>query len=243
MKMSATKAEPLLPAAREFIDTILHLKPRVAAFDCDGTLWSGDAGERFFDWELRMAEIVPAANEAPLRARYAAYKRGEVDEITMCGEMVTLHRGIREIDLMDAAQRFFDEFFTAQVFPEMKELVRRLQENGCEVWAVSSSNEWVIRSAMRHFGIPENRILAAKVRIDNGAATDRLIRVPSGNGKPQALRESVKKRVDVAFGNSRWDTEMLEMAGQAVAVNPNPDLEAKARERGWLIYFPEKTLS
>ena len=241
--MNATKAEALLPAAQEFIDTILQLNPQVAAFDCDGTLWSGDAGERFFDWELRMNEIIPAKLESPLRDRYAAYKRGEVDEITMCGEMVTLHRGIHETDLMGAAQRFFDEFFVAQIFPELRELVRRLQEAGCEVWVVSSSNEWVIRAAMRYFDIPETRILAAKVRIDNGIATDRLVRVPSGSGKPQALREIVKKRIDAAFGNSRWDAEMLEMAGYAVAVNPNPDLEAKARERGWHIYFPEGTRS
>ncbi len=241
--MNATKAEAFLPATQEFINAIVELNPQVAAFDCDGTLWSGDAGERFFDWELRMAEIVPTALDAPLRARYAAYKRGEVDETTMCGEMVTMHRGIRETDLMEAARRFFDELFVAQIFPEMKDLVRRLQEKGCEVWAVSSSNEWVIRAAMRHFGIPEKRILAAKVEIEEGVATDRLVRVPSGSGKPKALRESVKTGIDAAFGNSRWDAEMLEMANHAVAVNPNPDLEAKARERSWRIYFPEGTRS
>lgn len=228
-------------ATQKFIDAILELNPEVAAFDCDGTLWSGDAGERFFDWELRMAEIVPAALDAPMRSRYADYKRGEVDETKMCGEMVTMHRGARENDLMDAARRFFDQFFVPQIFPEMRELVRRLQEKGCEVWAVSSSNEWVIRAAMRHFGIPDTRILAAKVEIEDGIATDKLIRVPSGSGKPEALRESVKKRIDAAFGNSRWDAEMLEMATHAIAVNPNPDLEAKARERGWRVYFPEGT--
>jgi HAD superfamily phosphoserine phosphatase-like hydrolase len=236
--MNVAKAETFLPAAQEFIDNILRLNPRVAAFDCDGTLWSGDAGERFFDWELRMAEIVPAALEAPWRARYAAYKRGEVDETTMCGEMVTMHRGVKESALMDAACRFFDQFFVDQIFPEVRELIRRLQENGCEVWAVSSSNEWVIRSAMRHFDIPENRVLSAKVELEDGIATDRLIRVPSGPGKPVALRENVKKGIDLALGNSRWDAEMLEMARYAVAVNPNADLEAKARERGWRIYFP-----
>ena len=68
--------------------------------------------------------------------------------------------------MMDAATRFFDQFFVEQIFPEMRELIRRLQENGCEVWAVSSSNEWVIRAGMRHFGIPENRILAAKVGLE-----------------------------------------------------------------------------
>lgn len=243
MKMNAAEAAAFLPATNEFLDSVLRLQPGVAAFDCDGTLWSGDAGERFFDWELREGDIVSGVLVRPLRERYAAYKRGEVDETTMCGEMVTMHRGIAESRMMDAAARFFDQFFVAQIFSEMRELVRRLQENGCEVWAVSSSNEWVIRAGMKHFGIPESRILAAKVELDGGIVTDRLIRVPSGAGKPQALREVVKKEIDAAFGNSRWDAEMLAMAKHAFAVNPNPDLESVARENGWRIYFPEGTRS
>jgi HAD superfamily phosphoserine phosphatase-like hydrolase len=234
------------PEAEAFIESTLRLDLRVAAFDCDGTLWAGDAGERFFDWELKEGGIVSSALDQPMRARYAAYKRGEVDETAMCGEMVTMHKGVSEAKLMDAATFFFDQIFLgkdsrAQIFPEMRELVRRLQENGCEVWAVSSSNEWVIRAAMKHFGIPENRILAAKVEVDDGIATDRLIRTPSGPGKPQALREVARKEIDAAFGNSRWDAEMLAMAKHAVAINPNPDLESMAKEQGWRIYFPEGT--
>jgi HAD superfamily phosphoserine phosphatase-like hydrolase len=241
--MSTAEAEAFLPASNEFLDSILRLQPGVAAFDCDGTLWSGDAGERFFDWELKQGDIVAPALDDSMRERYAAYKRGEVDETTMCGEMVTMHRGIPERNLMNAAVRFFEQFFVVQIFPEMRELVRRLEENGCEIWAVSSSNEWVIRAGMKHFGIPESRILAAKVELDHGIITDRLIRVPSGPGKAEALRENVGKEIDDAFGNSRWDREMLAMAKHAVAVNPNPDLEATARERGWRIYFPEGTPS
>jgi HAD superfamily hydrolase (TIGR01490 family) len=237
--MNAAEAEAFLPVTHEFLDSVLRLKPRVAAFDCDGTLWAGDAGERFFDWELRQGDIVSRSLDRPLRERYAAYKRGEVDETTMCGEMVTMHKGISELKMMDAAARFFDQYFVAQIFPEMRDLVRRLRQNGCDVWAVSSSNEWVIRAGMKHFGIPENRILAANVELDDGIVTDRLIRVPSGSGKPQALREVVQKDVDAAFGNSRWDTEMLQMAKHAFAVNPNPDLESTAREQGWRVYFPE----
>ncbi len=96
--MNAAEAEAFLPVTNEFLDSILRLKLRVAAFDCDGTLWSGDAGERFFDWELREGELIPRALDRPLRERYAAYKRGEVDETTMCGEMVTMHRGISEAE-------------------------------------------------------------------------------------------------------------------------------------------------
>jgi HAD superfamily phosphoserine phosphatase-like hydrolase len=226
-------------AGTEFVESVLQLTPRVAAFDCDGTLWAGDAGERFFDWELRAGDVVPDVRVAILRERYAAYKRGEVDETTMCGEMVTMHRGVSEMKMMGAATRFFDQFFVKQIFPEMRELVRRLQEDGCELWAVSSSNEWVIRAGMKHFGIPEGRILAAKVEVEDGIVTDRLIRVPSGHGKPEALREVVMKEIDAAFGNSRWDTEMLATAKHAFAINPNPDLEAVARQRSWRTYFPE----
>ncbi len=242
------EAEAFLPVTNEFLDSILRLQPRVAAFDCDGTLWAGDAGERFFDWELRERDVFSddigrSILSQSWRERYAAYKRGEVEETTMCGEMVTMHRGIAEGTMVAAANRFFDQFFVVQIFPDMRELVRRLQENGCEVWAVSSSNEWVIRAGMKHFGIPESRILAAKVEVDGGVVTDRLIRVPSGPGKPHALGEAVKKKIEAAFGNSRWDREMLAMAKHAFAVNPNPDLESAAREHGWRIYFPEGTRS
>ncbi|HTU40849.1 MAG TPA: HAD-IB family phosphatase [Candidatus Aquilonibacter sp.] len=242
--MGALETEAFLPATNEFLDSVLRLNPQVAAFDCDGTLWSGDLGERFFDWELREDYVFADGPSREVlsstwRDRYAAYKRGEVDETTMCGEMVTLHEGLSERQLMKAATRFFADFFVVQIFPEMRELVRRLQEDGCDVWAVSSSNDWVIRAAMQHFGIAASHILAAKVELENDIATGRLIRVPSGTGKPQALREAVNKPIDAAFGNSRWDTEMLAMARHSFAVNPNPDLEAVARERGWRIYFPQ----
>ena len=157
----------------------------------------------------------------------------------MCGEMVTMHRGLALKQVRAPRSEFFAENFVAQIFPEMRTLVQRLQENGCEVWAVSSTNEWVIRAAMKHVDIPSDRILAAAVEIDNGIITDRLIRVPSGPGKPKAIHDVIGREPDAAFGNSRWDGEMLAMAKHAFAVNPNPDLAQIAQQRGWTIYFPE----
>jgi HAD superfamily phosphoserine phosphatase-like hydrolase len=240
METSATHT--LQASSREFLESVLQLAPPVAAFDCDGTLWSGDAGEAFFDWEIKN-QVVSAEVAQAMRARYAEYKAGTVSEEEMCGEMVTMHRGIHEAVMMKAASDFMTHAFPGYVFPEMQELVTRLRENGCEIWAVSSSNEWVIRAGMKAFGIADNRILATKVDLENGVVTDRLVRIPSGPGKPKVLREIVKKTIDAAFGNSRWDAEMLGIAEHAYAVNPNPDLEATARQRGWTIYFPESTQS
>ena len=238
--MTISGAKALHLTKQEFLESVLRLKPRVAAFDCDGTLWSGDAGVTFFDWEIENG-VVPSKVGDAMRDRYAEYKAGRVSEDDMCGEMVTMHQGITEAAMMTAASDFMTRAFPGNIFGEMQELVGRLQADGCDVWAVSSSNEWVIRAGMKAFGIAEDRILAAKVETENGVITDRLVRVPSGQGKPKALREVAKKEIGAAFGNSRWDADMLAMAKHGFAVNPNPDLEVSARQNGWTIYFPDGT--
>jgi len=228
------------PQAEPFIQSVLALKPSIAVFDCDGTLWSGDAGADFFYWEIEhglvSAEIVQWAY-----ARYEEYRAGKVGEEQMCGEMVTMHRGIANQALQKAAVEFFDEVVSPRIFPEMQELTRRLAEQGCELWAVSSTNNWVVEVGASRFGIPLERVLAACVHIDGGYASDRLIRVPTDELKAVAIRDVIGKPMEAVFGNSIHDQAMLEMAKYPFCVSPNPDLERVARQRGWPIYWPEST--
>jgi phosphoserine phosphatase len=225
------------PSSAAFIESVLRFHPQLSVFDCDGTLWSGDAGEGFFDWEIKRG-LLSDDIARWARKRYADYKASKVSEDDMCGEMVTIHAGLAESDLQRAAREYFDENIASHIFPEMRELVRRLQNSGCDVWAVSSTNQWVIEAGMKYFAINEKKILAASVNIEDGRITDHLIRVPSGEGKPRAIREVIKTDPDAAFGNSRWDADMLAISRHAFAVNPNPDLESMARARGWAIYWP-----
>src|SRR5439155_14258013 len=120
--------------------------------------------------------------------RYASYQRGEVDEKTMCGEMVSLHAGIEVQDIEAAAETFIETVIEKRIFPEMQKLVSALAEYGCEIWAVSSTNSWVIEAGVRRFGIASGRVLAASGEVDKGLATDRLIRVPTGEGNATTIR-------------------------------------------------------
>jgi HAD superfamily phosphoserine phosphatase-like hydrolase len=222
----------------ELLESVLHLKPGVAAFDCDGTLWSGDAGEGFFSWSMKRG-MVSKEVERLIRARYADYKAGRVAEEVMCGEMVTLYHGLREEDVQRATDEYFELGIAPGIFPEMRELVKRLRAAGTDVWAVSSSSQWIIRSAMHHFDIPPDRVLAAEAVVQNGVIVERLIRVPSGPGKPEALGKVLKSAPDCAFGNSVWDREMLAMAKNPFAINPSSQLREIAVASGWMVYQPE----
>ncbi len=226
-----------------FVQSVLDLKPRLAVFDCDGTLWAGDAGEAFFYWAMEhglMARDVAAFAVY----RYRDYKAGKVDEETMCGEMVTCHAGFSVAELERGAEEFFEEKIAVHIFPPMQELAQELGKRGCEVWAVSSTNEWVVRAGARRFGIPPDRVLAACAAIEDGRCSSRLVRVPTGDGKAIALREHFPDgAIDAAFGNTVHDVAMLSLARHAFAISPDASLEAIARERGWRVYHPEEDLS
>ncbi len=236
--MSVEIPRTISAAGAAFVQSVLHLQPRVAVFDADGTLWDLDSGQQFFYWELeqRLVGEEVACWAAP---RYRDYLAGRVGEAEMCGEMVTLHAGMSEAQLERAANEFFRAEVARTVFPEMMELTRRLAESGCEVWAVSSTNEWVVKAGVRAFGIAEDHVLAAAVAIEDGRVTDRLLRVPTDEDKANVLKAVLKGTPDAAFGNSLHDAAMLEMSQNAFAVNPSPELELMAHERGWRIYKPQ----
>lgn len=221
----------------EFVDSVLALRPSIAVFDCDGTLWSGDAGADFFYWEMERGVVSPEMAQWA-RSRYDGYKTGAVNEVQICGEMVTMNRGVSQEVMQRAATEFFDEVVSHRIFPELQELTRKLIAQGCELWAVSSTNNWVVEVGAERFGIPRERILAACVEIEDGLATERLIRVPTDELKVSAIRKVIGRPMEAVFGNSVHDQAMLEIAKWPFCVNPNPDLEQIAERLGWPVYRP-----
>jgi phosphoserine phosphatase len=230
----------LPPEASQFIETVLALRPEIAVFDCDGTLWSGDSGRDFFYWEIEHG-IVSRAVAEPMLVRYRLYELGEVDELSMCGEMVTMHHGMPIEKLYEAAEEFFEGVVAARIFPDMQQLTHRLAAAGCELWAVSSTNNWVVEAGAKRFGISPKHVLAACVHAERGIATGRLERVPTDELKAVAIRELIVRPVHAVFGNSVHDQAMLKMARNPFAINPNADLHEVAKTRSWTVYWPDGT--
>ncbi|HZY62673.1 MAG TPA: haloacid dehalogenase-like hydrolase [Edaphobacter sp.] len=234
--MSNTLAANRLTTA-EFHAAVLDLSPSIAVFDCDGTLWSGDAGSSFMNWTIETGMISRETIDW-LDGRYRGYKRGEVSEVEICGEMVQIYQGLREDEMRQAAKKFFAAKIEPNLFPEMLTLITELRQRGTDIWAVSSTCDWVIEEGVQRFGIPANRVLAACVTVKEGLVTDMICDVPTDEGKVASLARVGITIPDVVFGNSIHDAAMLAIARRAFPVNPTPALAEKSAAEGWSVYYP-----
>ncbi len=236
-KVQPTGMDARAWAAQEFERLVFECSPRTAVFDCDGTLWGGDAGYGFMAWSLERG-LVSRATSDWIDNRYRAYRAGQVSELQICGEMVQIYAGLREQELRAAAAQYFNEFVRARIFPELAALAAVLKKAGVVLWAVSSTNRWIVDEGARAFGIPQESVLAAEVRVQGGVITSELKDVPTDAGKAAALRRVGLTRPDAVFGNSLHDLAMLEMARCPFPVNPSPALIEEAVRRGWGYFRP-----
>ena len=236
--MTQTQIEIPRWTAPEFERLVFASHPKVAVFDCDGTLWSGDSGFGFMAWSLEKG-LVSRSTCDWVDSRYRDYLAGTVSEMDMCGEMVQIYAGLREQELREAAARYVRKFVQQRIFAEMASLVAALKKAGVEIWAVSSTNKWVIAEGVRDLGIPEERILAAEVRVTDGLITSEILDVPTDEGKATALARAGLPHPDAVFGNSVHDLAMLQAARNAFPVNPSLELIEAAAKNGWGYFLPE----
>jgi phosphoserine phosphatase len=224
-------------STQEFENQVLGVNPKVAVFDCDGTLWSGDSGYGFMVWSIEQG-LVSRSTSDWIDNRHRAYRAGTVSEVQICGEMVQIYAGLREQELQAAAAQYVEKFVRGRVFAEMAALVAALQQRGVELWAVSSTNKWVVAEGVRAFGIPEERVLAAEVSVAAGMIGSAIVDVPTDEGKAVALARVGLPHPDAVFGNSVHDLAMLDIAAHAYPVNPSPALLEIAVQRGWGYFRP-----
>ena len=131
----------------------------------------------------------------------------------MCGEMVQMYAGLRDEELRGCRGKICERVRASS--ESLRKWLRWWQ--GCampesRLWAVSSTNRWVIAEGVRDFGIPQERILAAEVRVVDGIITSELVDVPTDEAKATALKRVGLPAPDAVFGNSIHDLAMLEMA-------------------------------
>ena len=141
--MSSTNTVGTRWTTEEFNRLVLGIKPKIAVFDCDGTLWNGDSGRGFMVWSMEQG-LVSRSTCDWIDTRYRAYLGGAVTEAEICGNMVQMYAGLREDELRSAAIKYFDNVVRGREFAEIKALVTSLRQTGTELWAVSSTKSHAV---------------------------------------------------------------------------------------------------
>jgi len=88
MASSALQAPRL--STEELFSSVRSLAPQTAVFDCDGTLWLPDSGSGFMRWSIETG-LLSREQADWIENRHLEYRNGNVDEITICGEMVQVY--------------------------------------------------------------------------------------------------------------------------------------------------------
>ena len=201
-----------------------------AAFDADGTLWAGDVGELILQAMIGLGRVPRDA-----WTNYEALL--PIDAPAACALCVEVMRGAR----IDEIENWSRELVVARqhgpLFSATIELARELEQRGCEVWIVSGSNAWTVRTAIGAAGLNASRVLGLTSAAPDGIITGIVDRpLTCARGKVDALRRRTDKPLLLAAGNALYDVDLLEHAELPLAVAPRgkpTSLRELASARGW----------
>jgi putative phosphoserine phosphatase/1-acylglycerol-3-phosphate O-acyltransferase len=148
-------------------------------------------------------------------------------------------RGIAETEFRRIAGEVFRKKTQGRIDGEVARLIAELRERGEPVVLATSSFRTMLEPLAEHLGIRD--IVSSELEFAGGLSTGRIKGEPAfGDGKlRKVLRFLASAGVApgecVFYTDSPRDLPLLEAAGRAVAVNPQPKLRKLARERGWQI--------
>ncbi|GAC1351665.1 MAG: hypothetical protein NVS3B20_18040 [Polyangiales bacterium] len=209
-------ADALLTCLREALDAMGGASKVALATDGDGTLWTSDVGEAFFEAVGRAGMIGATAHPAllieaarhdvllssedraePRRvalALYNAYLSGQFPEDSMCAVIAWCMAGTKLAELKVFATAMLERSFQLRdrFIPEAFAVLRWASALGIPMWLVSASPLPVVEAAAciaaDAMGLPELQVLAFAPLVKEGVVQPDTFGVrPYGEGKRRAL--------------------------------------------------------
>ena len=213
-----------------FLESTIPMKTRkVAVFDCDGTLFGQApyylADEALYDFAKRTyAGKTDSLSVAKMKV-VDQLLHGDNVGVDFVQNRVRFLSGLTADEIQAIGNTMFNEKYKNKMYPEMKQLIRNLEDYGFEVWILSASPELLYqRFCAEQLGLPEDRILGVKSRVGEGnVVTDELVfPVAQDAGKADVVRTFIKADPLFVGGNSRGDFEMMQTSrGLKMMINPD----------------------
>ena len=215
---------------------------RLALFDLDNTLLSGDSDYEWTQHLVNKGVLDRATFEARNTAFFEQYKAGTLDIHEFLDfQLQSLARNTRA-DLDTWHAEFMEIRIRPMISPQARQLVKKHQDNGDLCALVTATNSFVTGPISREFNIPH--LIATVAAQDNGQFTGKPRGTPSfREGKVSRVEEWLESmglwsgcfERSWFYSDSLNDLPLLLTVSDPVAVDPDSTLRTHAERAGWLI--------
>ncbi len=213
---------------------------QLAIFDLDNTLLGGDSDYLWGQYLIQCGAVSKEVHAQKNQAFMEAYEAGQLDIDAYLAFALGPLADNDAATLAKWREDFIATHIKPIVLPAAKALVEGHREQGHGLMIITATNRFVTEPIAELFNIPI--LLATEPEIHNGHYTGRHTGIPTfREGKITALQQwldAESKLVEAIhfYSDSQNDLPLLEHVDHPVAVDPDPELEAEARSRGWPVY-------
>ncbi len=233
---SAAAAETELPPAPEPDRTA------AAFFDVDNTMMMG-ASLFWFARGLAARQYFTTRDVASFVWQQAKFRvagtESSIDMHTVRDNALAFVAGRSVVEIKQASEEIYDELMADRIWSGTRNLAQQHLDAGQRVWLVTATPVELASIIAHRLGL--TGALGTVSEVVDGRFTGRLVgEMMHGEAKAQAVRALAEREgLDLtrctAYSDSTNDLPMLTLVGTAVAVNPDSELRAVARSRGWLV--------
>ena len=214
--------------------------PRLALFDLDHTLLTGDSDVLWCEFLMDNGVLDRAEFEPRNDAMARRYGEGSVSAQEFCDFYVATLAGRTLAEWRPWCERFLSELVAPRIPASAHALVESHRERGDRLVLTTATNRVLTELTAKHLRIDD--LLATDVEVIDGVCTGRTQGVLNmREGKVTRLHAWLNGQGLAAdalaaatfYSDSINDLPLLSAVGEPVAVDPDPRLRAHAVERGW----------
>ncbi len=218
--------------------------PTAAAFfDVDNTMMMG-ASLFWFARGLAARKYFSSRDMAGFVWQQAKFRiagtEGSPDDVRAVRESALAFVADRPVsEIVQASEEIYDELMADRIWSGTRLLAQKHLDAGQRVWLVTATPVELASIIAHRLGL--TGALGTVAEVKDGRYTGRLVgEMMHGEAKAEAVRAlAAREGLDLtrctAYSDSANDLPMLTLCGTAVAVNPDTELRAVARSRGWTV--------
>lgn len=232
-------------AAAAEVEAALDVPPdpgAAAFFDVDNTMMMG-ASIYHFAKGLARRDYFTSRDVTSFvwqQAKFRVAGNENPDDVqTVRDNALAFIAGRSVAEIVHAGEQIYDEEMADRIWSGTLALARRHLDAGQRVWLITATPIELARIIAHRLEL--TGAMGTISEIEDGVYTGRLVGEPMhGEAKAVAVRALAEREgLDLsrcsAYSDSANDVPMLSMVGRAWAINPDSELRAVARVRGWEI--------